>query len=76
MENEPTPIPFDADDWVKILVGLTIEIVTVCRPGDSEQALVEVANRLDDMSRTTTNMRRKALLARMAAILMAIEDID
>jgi hypothetical protein len=61
-------------DVVLLLTHIAIETVGATAPhGSADQRLTDIANRLDDCARQSTEPRMKFLLGQLAAALIATE---
>jgi hypothetical protein len=75
MVNKLESTIITADDLVTILMILTIEIVGALLPSkQAELTLTDIANRLEEFSRKTTNERAALLAGSLAANLMGTEE--
>ena len=75
-DDQPVPVPLDADDLSTLLAFLCVELVGALYPLESspEQTLTDVANRLLEAADMTPIANRDAMLRTIAMKLIATED--
>jgi hypothetical protein len=76
MSNRLEALTVIGDDLVTLLMNVVIEITMAVLPNDkqADEALIEIANRLQGLSSRTTNNRLSLLAGSLAANLIATEE--
>lgn len=77
MSNRLEALTVNGDDLVTLLMNVVIEITKAVLPNDkqADEALIEIANRLQGLSSRTTNNRLSLLAGSLAANLIATEEL-